>query len=612
MRRTLIGALLAALVLCLVAATHNPGTFVGGSGGASYIPSVLFPDTLKIAVGREGNIWYDAMSPYFYPGLATSWLAYGTLTDTTVARALDRCWRWSPSAAKSETITVKTVDPNGAIGQSATMIVRAVSKTAGSGTNRILFIGDSLLDGTAADTTSSSPVISLVDSLFNVIDAGAGTLVTVGTQGTTWKGEGRAGYTAHRFSSAPSSGIYSPFWDSTHGRVDFRDYMTRHSLTGPIDYCVIMLGWNDIFALGGTDATVAQIDHIVAHIDTLVSVMKDEYRGYPGCRVFVCTNPMGANTLAGWGREMAVAGYKTYRDDWTYWQRNMARLNAAIIARFDDDGTYADTKNQVDVIPVHLAVDRKYGYSFANLAVSARNPNTEFRHTAWIHPNASGADQEADIMYGYLRHGFAMGNPVNLLSNTEQYGTWVATGSPSWVGWAPCTVADVDSAAGQVWSFTDNTLTYFTLATPGLTIGESNCLSFYFKRQGSGYSTSPMVLVDVTGGTDRYATFSVTDTYPTGMLSLFNTFFGGSNYGGANADSSYNWHRTTNTPSGWLRISFSFDHMLNETTNQQGLAIAGVRLYVNGHTSRTSSQISLTGIQFEQGTRRPSKYCPNW
>lgn len=67
----------------------------------------------------------------------------------------------------------------------------------------------------------------------------------------------------------------------------------------------------------------------------------------------------------------------------------------------------------------------------------------------------------------------------------------------------------------------------------------------------------------------------------------------------------------TNTPSGWLRFSFSFDHMQDKSTDLSGTAISSVRVYINAvGAGYTGSQVSITGVQFAQGTRRPDVYVP--
>lgn len=610
MNRSALFPLLFVALLMAAGSTHSPATFIGSSS-SDYIPSVLLPDTLLVSVGRQLNVWYDAMSPRVYGTAPTGWLAYA---DS--GRALDRSWRWTPVEAKTQTLTIKPVDVNGVPGAAATAIVQAIAEDAGAVTQNILLIGDSLLATSADSATSAGSaaydnlVPVTIDSLFEV-DTAAGALTFMGTRGHTHKTEGRTGYTTTRYTRSfdDNGHHFNPFWDRTNQRVSFRYYMTDQGFSGPIDYGVIMLGWNDIYAIGGANATTAQIDAIVARLDTLVSVLKDPtgLRGFADCRVYVCTIPMGAISLSAWGT--ATQG-QNYKDEWPYWQANAQRLNKAIIERFDDDGTYSDSRGQVDVIPVHLWVDRTYGYPYSSLAVSARNSATVMQHSNYLHPNATGKYQESDAIYSALRHGFAMRNPINLLSESELFGTYTLTGSPAWVGWTACSVTDVDSAAGQVWSFTTDTPTYFTLATTGLTVAESNCLSVYVKRQGSGVSIQPRLYVDLASGTDPYARYLISNTYPNGTISLFSTSYGGSPYGGANADSSYKWHRCTSTPSGWTRLSFSFDHMQDESTDLLGTAISSVRLYINVGAGYTGSQVSITGAQFEQGTRRPSVYVP--
>lgn len=598
MRRILIGALLVALVIFSAAATRNPGTFGVGSGGAAYQPSILLPDTVLVAVGRELNVWYDAMSPRIFGTAPTGWLAYA---DS--GRALDRSYRWTPAVVETATLTIKPLDVNGIPGAAATAIVQAIAKDAGAITDNILFIGDSLLMA-AADSSSDNACLAAVDSLFEA-DTAAGDLVFIGTQGTSQPGEGRSGYTTARFvSSKAATGFYNPFWDVTNGRVSFRYYTTTRSLGSPIGYGVIMLGWNDIAAIGGADATAAQINTIVANLDTLVSVLKDPtgYRGWPDCRVYVCTIPMGALSIAAFGDDYTAA--PTYKDDWPYWQRNAARLNKAIIERFDDDGTYTDPYGQVDVIPVHLWVDRTYGYPYSALQVSARNSATALQHTNYLHPNGTGQDQEADAMYSVLRHGFAMPNPINLALKTEWFGdaAWSATGSPGWDGFQDVVVADADSACFQEWTYTTNTVTYFMQALTGVTIQEENTLSCYFRPATANAYVQIWIDSNAASSHDRYIRAVI------GPNGTWANIFAASQP--AIGDSTYLWGRCAHVGGNLFRLSMSFPDDYTSSDSDLGETIDAIRVYINTSTSITGQAVTVGGVQFEQGTLRPTVYCP--
>ncbi|MEN6303820.1 MAG: hypothetical protein ABFD96_13900 [Armatimonadia bacterium] len=609
---------LLALLAALAIAGASPYTH-GAGGSVGYSGHPVLPDTTLVAKHRELNFWFDAMAPQMPGQAAQGWLAYA---DS--GRALDRSWRWTPVAAKTQTLTIKPVDANGVVGAASSMIVKAIAEDAGAVSDNILFIGDSLLKHSAADSATAAssattdPVtLAAVDSLFEA-DTAAGALTFIGSLGHTYKGEGRSGYTTSRFvNSYDNNGHYfNPFWDRTNGRVSFRYYLDDQGFTGPIGYAVIMLGWNNVAGWGAADATAAQIAASISDLDTLVSVLKDPtgYRGYADCRVYVCTNPMAANALSAFGTAYAGSAAATYKAAWPYWQRNMARLNQAIIDRFDDDGTYSDPRGQVDVIPVHLWVDRIYGYPYSALAVSARNSAEILQHTNYLHPNATGKYQEADAIYSALRHGFAMPNPINLLPESERFGTWSLTGAgAAWVGWVACTVTDVDSAQGQAWSFADNTATYFAQNLSGITVQEANTISCYFQRVTTGTTYYCRYYVDLASGTDIRMAFRFSDSSPYGVLSGWEAAFtGGSTYSGtANADSSYRWHRCTNTPSGWSRVSFSFNDYAINGGSINGTAINAIRIEINTQTSdRTGLTMRLTGAQLEQGVRRPSVYVP--
>lgn len=610
MRRILIGALLVALVIFSAAATRNPGTFGVGSGGAAYQPSILLSDTVLVAVGRELNVWYDAMSPRIFGTAPTGWLAYA---DS--GRALDRSYRWTPAAVETVTLTVKPVDVNGAVGAAATAIVQAIAHDAGAITGNILFIGDSQLTHSAADSATSlesaatdNPVAATVDSLFEA-DTAAGALTYIGSLGHTHKTEGRSGATTARFTAKTSGSAFNPFWDRTNQRVSFRYYMTDQSFAGQIDYAVIMLGGNDIASIGGANATTAQINTIVARLDTLVSVLKDPtgYRGWPDCRVYICTTPIGAYSTAAFGHD--YAGVPATKDDLPYWIRNTHRLNKAIVDHFDDDGTYSDPNGQVDVICSHLWVDPKYGYAYDDVAVSARNAATEFANIDYRHTNTTGKYQIADAMYSGLRHGFAMPNPINLVDKSEWFGddyggsVWAATGSPGYEGWDVIAgVADLDSL--QLWSYTTNTPAYFTQTMTGVTIAEENTFSFYVRPfTGNGYVR---IHIDSDAGTSH-------DRYISAIIGTNGTWagaFGSANTSPAVGDSTYMWGRMAHVGGNWFRFSMSFPDEYEAGDSDLGETINAIRVYINYHNSTTGQNVGIGACQFEQGTRRPTVYCP--
>ncbi|HNX81677.1 MAG TPA: SGNH/GDSL hydrolase family protein, partial [Candidatus Omnitrophota bacterium] len=198
----------------------------------------------------------------------------------------------------------------------------------------------------------------------------------------TYNHEGRSGWTFEDFAYAPDDATHgrsevttNPFWNSGTASLDFAKYMTDNSFSGDIDYCVILLGWNDGLSLARTATTVGETAELF--IDAL-------HADYPNCKVLLC----GINTSSPYpfNGTTLIPPYSLNK-----YALELAKVYDALAS----DATYSTF---VKYVPVTACFDAEYGMQHSNVVANARTAETIRTCTDLIHPGASGYLQIADIV----------------------------------------------------------------------------------------------------------------------------------------------------------------------------------------------------------------------
>ncbi len=329
------------------------------------------PDTIFVVEGRSMRIFYDQLVAW-PPG----------------ARDLDFTCIGDVGSDDSTGVHIKSVagggirvavvasHDEGRTVFSAHTVVRPVGRGTSRDSMNVLLIGDSLVAAHPWGMPERSYIAAGILDLFQA-DEGAG-IRLIGTAGA--EPTVHEGYNGRRwvdFVNPPSSVFDNPFWDQENARLDFRDYMKRTGQPGPVDACIIQLGYNDLWGLQGQDLTEGTLAVWTARIDGFLEVLLSPDRGYPGCRVVISLPSSGNIRASAW-----ESNYGSLDHHETY-ERNMAVYRHALKDRYDS-GAFDP---RVDVCASGVMVDRTDGYPVDN----------------YLHPAVEGYRWMAEAFHAHLR-----------------------------------------------------------------------------------------------------------------------------------------------------------------------------------------------------------------
>lgn len=354
----------------------------------AFNPRIALPSIINVAIGRELNIWNDALSVSYGSDVKVTWISAAGTNFKTKERGL----RYTPTVVESNTVTVYIRNRNNVVLGQKTITINGVSKTIGTGTLQIVCIGDSTTLGSGASIAAPYPT-----ELKNLITTDGGpTPLLLGTQGTPPnRHEGRGGWLWSNYLNAgPGSG--NAFWDAANSRNDFQKWMLNNSNftgTNKVDIASIMLGINDV--VNSLTVGASYITTAVNNAKTFVTALLDPTYGYPTCKVIINLPAIASNTKDAWALD-----YPNYDKD-TY-EYNMRSYYEQMLAAFDG-GAFAAN---VYIIGTGMWIDRNYGYAKANVNVSQRNTTqvAEFKSASSVHPYDDGYYQISDSVYSQIRY----------------------------------------------------------------------------------------------------------------------------------------------------------------------------------------------------------------
>lgn len=346
----------------------------------------ILPSNIYIAIGRELNIWFDSILPYY--DKEDKFLEFECSEGKTMARS----FRFTPTTTGVHSATVTIRNAKNETLETKTISINAVAKDNGAGINQLLFIGDSTTDSYLTDYlpgTGRTEAEMLHEVSDLIIADGGFTPLFMGLRGVSpYKHQAHSGYSSDLFISNNPS-YPNPFWDSSNSRNDFQKYMSDNSNfggTNTIDFVFIQLGINDL-KNGGVAATV------ISRLDTLIADILHSTRGYPSAKIIISATPYVGADATGWGLNFfADSSYLDFVEA-------LNDLAVKVIANYHENAS----NPQLYVAPNFLFTDRKYGYPRALTNVSDRDSIQEFQYTDSVHPNESGYKQAADSYYSRLR-----------------------------------------------------------------------------------------------------------------------------------------------------------------------------------------------------------------
>lgn len=255
---------------------------------------VCIPDTMYAVAGRPLHIRYDQLIAQTPPNAD---VGYACQSSDGFADSIG--FHLKPAATSVATVTFTAAMPEAKTSSTASTHIRTFCGVEGSGLRSVLFVGDSLIAAHPAPAPDSAYVVTAVRDRFEA--AGGGRIRLVGTAGCApGLHEGYNGKRWVDFTSPSSSYFTNPFWDPIGARIDFQRYMATTGQAGPIDYCVVQLGYNDIFCLFGEPLTEQILAQWTDRIDMFCDALLSLATGYPDCRIVLSLPASGNARVSAW------------------------------------------------------------------------------------------------------------------------------------------------------------------------------------------------------------------------------------------------------------------------------------------------------------------------
>lgn len=365
--------LIAGLLICSAYVSGQGSVVVlGGSSSvglnnpSTVIKTVALPDTIFVGLGREFNLYYNALS--FLP-VANNYL-YQSISS--VGNSYSNRFSYTPTSTGLRNLSVKIYNDNYVSTTSLNTVIRVTDtlRTYSDGLS-VLCVGNSL--------TSGGQWVTEVNDLFK---RNGDTLNFVGSEGIG--DDLHVGKSGFEFSDFITTG--SPFWIG--GRLDFKKFMLDSTTSDILDYVIINLGINDAFK--SWYMTDSGIDSIINNCETLVNGIRDNVYGFPNAKIIFSLPPIGTTDLSAYGANYNSTSYPVM------YEANLRKLHKALIAE------YENTTNNF-ICPTYLNIDRVYAYPRAYSSVASRFTDTILVGTNAVHPNIYGYYQMADMIYSTLR-----------------------------------------------------------------------------------------------------------------------------------------------------------------------------------------------------------------
>lgn len=425
MKKIILVVLMSLVASSALCAGGSGGYATGSGGGSTARPHMVLPDTIYVATTRQLNIYAEHLSTLVPPAVSSNtataataiaggfpWIydfrvTAGTGGVSSVGTLRNRGYRWTPTNTDSTgALTITAYDYSGKAVESASTIIKPITIASGAGRRNVLFVGDSFFDG------AGPYIIAEVDSLFSKM--GGGNIMPIGTQETGgYKHESHGGKDWNYFVTNPSG----PFWDT--GRLNFRSYLTRNSIFGPIEMVVVNLGGNTAFgfatgtkdrAMTAADVDSAVIDLAKAFVDTL----QNATYGFPNAHIVFNIMPAPSALWSAYGNNYGGVNNGAYVN----YQKSMRSIARAMIREFDG-GAY---DRHVDICYGGLWMDPVLGYELdASNANSFRITDNEVQSKNFLHPYLYGSHQIADALFSHLKYTYELNDCGNNLVNSYQF-----------------------------------------------------------------------------------------------------------------------------------------------------------------------------------------------
>ena len=409
---------------------------------------IICPSTIYAVVGKELNLYYDALFKAMDDGLKSPFGYYLDIrmgkNGTAYGVRRDRCWQIESVPAAllgTNTITIEVYNNKNELVASKEVRLNVVANSIRASHN-ILLIGDS--------TTNNGNLPKYTSDQF--IAAGLAQNFVGTRERNGVKHEGWPGYTTGSFVHAEATNYYifqvptnsvasagdvysdgtrtftvadlfqesaetlalrctltsgsgSPSATGTLTKVSGQSSSSASMAYSDVDYQNGNPFWNasnnsvDFAYYRNKIGLASQLDAVVimlgvndclsaiateTSIANLQTLVTAIHADSPNCKVIIQLVTNDANTISGW---QAYSASFTYSRKWRY-QKYVWLLRKSICETFTGQNVY--------VGQAALGLDRFYGYPYTTTAVNSHVSTTEILHTNCVHPSDEGYHMLAD------------------------------------------------------------------------------------------------------------------------------------------------------------------------------------------------------------------------
>ena len=329
---------------------------------------IMLPRYIDVAIGHQCNIFFDSLrrinrqNEHIY-------LNYQKASGFTLFE--DHLQIEQSQVIDNKNITFKILDDDLKDITTKTTTIRVSPTSGGNGSSKnICIMGDSLIDGTYTPKQAEELLLADNDYSFHFL----------GTRGTTpYLHEGRGGWSWANYLTASYNGVTNAFWNTSLGRLDFKNYMSTYfpTLDDNIDIFIACLGTNDIEQ--GADINI-NYTAIITRAKTFIDQLLTDY---PNCKVIIGLCGYGAPNMQGS----------------RFFQNKIQILNQLYVDNFDNGAYNAN----VTTVAHGLWIDRWNSYQYSDIARTDKEPYLNRVFTNLAHPAVVGYKQWGDALYAKIR-----------------------------------------------------------------------------------------------------------------------------------------------------------------------------------------------------------------
>lgn len=359
---------------------------------------LFIPEKIYAAVGKECNIYFDNLITSIAPQ------DYFFEVKCKIGRNERYCYTVIPQAENvgEHPLTIKIYDKFGLAEEvQSTLIVSPEISTKQNFS--LLLIGDSQTAGEGYPDQLYLHLSKEENITFNMVGSNSSNYSIPQPGGVAHEGFGGWGwntfFTNYNVNASSENDGLDPsrpwlrdssflFPDGNSFKFDFEQYCKKYNASKYPDYIIIMLGTNNIFCCqSDMEVDKAWKTEIYPYMKKMVEIFR---QCNPSCHIAFNTLIPGAASQDAFGKCYG-ASYNMRR-----WRLNLHTYHQYLLR--------AAKELNIPLIPVHCAIDCRYGFPQQDELLNANSDKMICRTVNAVHPNRSGYNQIADAVFAYLKY----------------------------------------------------------------------------------------------------------------------------------------------------------------------------------------------------------------